>query len=91
MNNGFRMLYKKLFSFYFYFSDWILVVGELTPILFGVLIAYWGDRIHRVSWIGALTLLQSVSYFILIIPHLTHGVRVIEKTGNGTHMSLYAG
>ncbi|XP_012523933.1 solute carrier organic anion transporter family member 1A5 [Monomorium pharaonis] len=73
-----------------YVMDWILVVAELTPILLGLIVAYWGDRVHRASWIGALTLLQSVSYFTLIIPHLTHRVRVIEETQNVTHMSLYA-
>lgn len=73
------------------FLEWILVTAELTPFIFGLVIAYWGDRIHRASWIGALTLLQSVSYFILIIPHLTHRVRVIEQAENVTHMSLYAG
>ncbi|XP_029161947.1 solute carrier organic anion transporter family member 1A5 [Nylanderia fulva] len=70
--------------------NWILVVAELTPFVLGLIVAFWGDRIHRASWIGALTLLQSVSYFILIIPHLTHRVRVIEETQNVTHMSLYA-
>lgn len=73
------------------FSDWILVIAELTPFILGLLVAYWGDRIHRASWIGALTLLQSASYFILMIPHFTHRVRVIEETQNVTHMSLYAG
>ncbi|XP_070149152.1 solute carrier organic anion transporter family member 2A1 [Polyergus mexicanus] len=73
-----------------YSMDWILVVAELTPFILGLVVAYWGDRIHRASWIGALTLLQSVSLFILIIPHLTHRVRVIEETQNVTHMSLYA-
>lgn len=69
----------------------MLVVAELTPFVLGLVTAYWGDKMHRVSWIGALILLQSVSYFILIIPHLTHRVRVIEETQNATHMSLYAG
>ncbi|XP_018363481.1 PREDICTED: solute carrier organic anion transporter family member 1A5-like [Trachymyrmex cornetzi] len=73
-----------------YVMDWILVTAELTPIVLGLVIAYWGDKIHRASWIGALTLLQSVAYFVLIIPHLTHRVRVIEETQNVTHMSLYA-
>ncbi|XP_011639833.1 solute carrier organic anion transporter family member 1A5 [Pogonomyrmex barbatus] len=73
-----------------YIMDWVLVVAEITPTIFGLIVAYWGDRIHRASWIGALTLLQSFSYFILIIPHLTHQVHVIEETPNVTHMSLYA-
>lgn len=66
-------------------------MAELTPFFLGLVVAYWGDRIHRVSWMGALILLQSVSYFILIIPHLTHRARVIDETSNTTHMSLYAG
>ncbi|XP_018058851.1 PREDICTED: solute carrier organic anion transporter family member 1A5-like [Atta colombica] len=73
-----------------YIMDWILVTAELTPIVLGLAIAYWGDKIHRASWIGAVTLLQSVAHFVLIIPHLTHRVRVIEETQNVTHMSLYA-
>lgn len=72
-------------------SDWILVTAELTPFVLGLAVAYWGDRIHRASWMGALILLQSVSYLILMIPHLTHRARVIEETPNVTHMSLYAG
>lgn len=87
-----NLRYKETYLF-LSFSDWILIAAELTPIILGLVIAYWGDRIHRASWIGALTLLQSVSYFILIIPHLTHRVRMIEETQNDsvTHMSLYAG
>ncbi|XP_018401297.1 PREDICTED: solute carrier organic anion transporter family member 1A5 [Cyphomyrmex costatus] len=73
-----------------YIMDWILVTAELTPIILGLLVAYWGDKIHRASWIGALVLLQSVSHLFLIISHLTHRVRVIEETQNVTHMSLYA-
>ncbi|KAL0126172.1 hypothetical protein PUN28_004947 [Cardiocondyla obscurior] len=73
-----------------YLMGWILVAAELTPFLFGLMIAYLGDKIHRASWIGALTLLQSAALFILIIPQLTHRTRVIEETQNVTHMSLYA-
>lgn len=68
-----------------------MVTSELTPFFLGLIVAYWGDKIHRASWIGALVLLQCASYVILIIPHLTHKVRIIEETLNVTHMSLYAG
>ncbi|KAK2578878.1 hypothetical protein KPH14_009745 [Odynerus spinipes] len=73
-----------------YLIDWILVVSELTPFVLGLIVAYWGDKIHRASWIGALVLLQCAAYLMLIIPHLTHGIRVIEEALNVTHMSLYA-
>lgn len=69
----------------------MLIVSDLTPFALGVVIAYWGDRIHRAAWIGAIVLLQSVSYFVMIIPHLTHHTRVVEETENVTHMSIYAG
>ncbi|EFN79491.1 Solute carrier organic anion transporter family member 1A5 [Harpegnathos saltator] len=73
-----------------YLMDWILVTADLTPFLLGLIVAYWADRMHRASWIGALTLLESVAYFVLIIPHLAHRVRVGEEAPNATHMSLYA-
>ncbi|XP_043258795.1 solute carrier organic anion transporter family member 1A5 isoform X2 [Colletes gigas] len=80
----------RKFQFDPYIMEWVLVISDLTPFLFGLLVAYWGDRIHRVAWIGGIVLLQSVSYFIMIIPHLTHQIKVVEDTNNVTHMSLYA-
>ncbi|KAF7399488.1 hypothetical protein HZH68_008080 [Vespula germanica] len=80
----------RRFQFNPYLIDWVLVTSELTPFFLGLIVAYWGDKIHRASWIGALVLLQCASYVILIIPHLTHKVRIIEETLNVTHMSLYA-
>lgn len=54
--------------------------------------AYWGDRIHRAAWTGALVLIQSVGFIIFIIPHFTQpSSRVIEETMNATHQSFYAG
>ncbi|CAK9801608.1 Solute carrier organic anion transporter family member 74D [Anthophora quadrimaculata] len=80
----------RRFQFDPYIIEWILVLPDLTPFLLGIPIAYWGDRIHRAAWIGAIVLLQSVSYFIMIIPHLTHYTKVIEEMKNVTHISLYA-
>lgn len=77
--------------FFFKISDWLLTTSELAPIVLGLAVAYWADKIHRAAWCGALVLLQSVAYFSLIIPHFTHNVRNIEETTNGTHMSLHAG
>ncbi|KOC65602.1 Solute carrier organic anion transporter family member 1A5 [Habropoda laboriosa] len=79
----------RRFQFDPYIIEWVILISDLTPFLLGIPIAYWGDRIHRAAWIGAIVLLQSVSYFIMIIPHLTHYTKVIEETKNVTHMSLY--
>ncbi|XP_017758410.1 PREDICTED: solute carrier organic anion transporter family member 1A5-like [Eufriesea mexicana] len=80
----------RRFQFDPYVMEWVLIISDLTPFVFGVIVAYWGDRIHRAAWIGSMVLLQSVSYFIMIIPHLTHHTKVIEETENMTHMSIYA-
>ncbi|XP_006616873.1 solute carrier organic anion transporter family member 1A5-like [Apis dorsata] len=80
----------RRFQFHPYAMEWVLIVSDLTPFILGVVIAYWGDRIHRAAWIGAIVLLQSISYFVMIIPHLTHHTKVVEETENVTHMSIYA-
>ncbi|CAK9811000.1 Solute carrier organic anion transporter family member 74D [Anthophora plagiata] len=80
---------RRLFIGLLSWVEWVLVLPDLTPFLLGIPIAYWGDRIHRAAWIGAIVLLQSVSYFIMIIPHLTHYTKVIEEMKNVTHISLY--
>ncbi|KAF3425088.1 hypothetical protein E2986_03670 [Frieseomelitta varia] len=78
---------RRLFVGLLSWVEWILVASDLTPFVFGVIVAYWGDRIHRAAWIGGIVLLQSVSYFIMIIPHLTHQIKVVEETENVTHIS----
>ncbi|XP_006566270.2 solute carrier organic anion transporter family member 1A5 isoform X2 [Apis mellifera] len=80
----------RRFQFHPYAMEWVLIVSDLTPFALGVVIAYWGDRIHRAAWIGAIVLLQSISYFVMIILHLTHHTKVVEETENVTHMSIYA-
>ncbi|XP_066600870.1 solute carrier organic anion transporter family member 2B1 [Prorops nasuta] len=73
-----------------YLMDWMVASSDVVPFALGLLVAYWGDRIHRAAWLGGLTLLQSTAYIILIIPHFDNSLRVIEETENATHLSLYA-
>ncbi|XP_054014166.1 solute carrier organic anion transporter family member 3A1 [Hylaeus anthracinus] len=80
----------RRFQFDPYIMEWVLVISDLTPFFLGLLVAYWGDRFHRVAWIGGVVLLQSVSYFIMIIPHLTHKMKFFDNANNVTHMSKYA-
>ncbi|XP_026672607.1 solute carrier organic anion transporter family member 2B1-like [Ceratina calcarata] len=81
---------SRRFQFDPYTMEWALAVSEISPVLFGIVIAYWGDRIHRPAWIGGIVILQSVSYFTMIIPHLTHQTKVVEEAKNITHMSIYS-
>ncbi|KAK0171243.1 hypothetical protein PV328_008993 [Microctonus aethiopoides] len=72
--------------------EWIsLITDGIFPFILALPVAYWGDRIHRAAWTGALVLIQSVGFIIFIIPHFTQpSSRVIEETINTTHQSLYA-
>ena len=80
----------RKFHFDSYIMEWVLMASDLASSVLGVMIAYWGDKIHRVAWMGSIVLLQALSYFILIIPHLTHPTKLIDDPDNSTHMSLYA-
>lgn len=69
-----------------------LFTEGVVPFILALPIAYWGDRIHRAAWTGALVLIQSVGFFFIIIPHFSHSSpRVVEETTNVTHLSLYSG
>lgn len=76
---------------FFFFADWILTVSEITPFFLGLIIAYWGDRIHRISWLGGVTFIQCLGFTLIIMPEWDTHFRVIEQATNNTHMSLYAG
>lgn len=43
--------------------------------VFAILIAYWGNRIHKISWLCGMVVFQSLAAFIVIIPTLTHSDR----------------
>lgn len=53
-------------------SDWLLVASGVFTGLFAIVVAYWGNRIHRTAWLGGLFMLQSVLCLIVIIPTLVH-------------------
>uniref|UniRef100_A0A182JFR2 Uncharacterized protein n=1 Tax=Anopheles atroparvus TaxID=41427 RepID=A0A182JFR2_ANOAO len=52
--------------------DWLLVTAGIAQGVFALLVSYWGNRLHRISWLGAIFMLQAVSLIVLIIPTLTH-------------------
>ncbi|XP_044012488.1 solute carrier organic anion transporter family member 1A5-like isoform X2 [Aphidius gifuensis] len=72
--------------------EWLTIINNgLFPFILALPVSYWGDRIHRAAWIGALVLIQSVGYLFLVIPHINSSSKVIEGTNNVTHLSLFAG
>ncbi|XP_058446033.1 solute carrier organic anion transporter family member 74D [Malaya genurostris] len=52
--------------------DWLLVGSGISQGLFALLVTYWGNRLHRISWLGGIFMLQSAGLLMLIIPTLTH-------------------
>lgn len=52
--------------------DWLLVTAGVAQGLFALLVSYWGNRFHRISWLGGIFMLQAISLIVLIIPTLTH-------------------
>nr|XP_019932895.2 solute carrier organic anion transporter family member 1C1 [Aedes albopictus] len=52
--------------------DWLLVTNGIAQGVFALLVAYWGNRLHRISWLGGTFMLQSVGLLLLIIPTLSH-------------------
>lgn len=69
-------------------------MSEIAWALLGIAVAYWGDRIHRASWLGSLTLLQCAAFLALVVPHISYDKDVIvvkEDSSNITHMSIYSG
>ncbi|KFB54061.1 AGAP012628-PA-like protein [Anopheles sinensis] len=52
--------------------DWLLVTAGIAQGVCALLVSYWGNRLHRISWLGGIFMLQAISLIVLIIPTLTH-------------------
>ncbi|XP_055644230.1 solute carrier organic anion transporter family member 74D [Toxorhynchites rutilus septentrionalis] len=52
--------------------DWLLVTSGIAQGVFAILVVYWGNRLHRISWLGEIFMLQAVGLLLLVIPTLTH-------------------
>uniref|UniRef100_A0A182MA06 Kazal-like domain-containing protein n=1 Tax=Anopheles culicifacies TaxID=139723 RepID=A0A182MA06_9DIPT len=52
--------------------DWLLVMAGVAQGVFALIVSYWGNRFHRISWLGGIFMLQAVSLIVIIIPTLTH-------------------
>ncbi|XP_058059370.1 solute carrier organic anion transporter family member 1C1 [Anopheles bellator] len=52
--------------------DWLLVTAGIAQGVFALLVSYWGNRMHRITWLGGVFMLQAITLIVLIIPTLTH-------------------
>lgn len=52
--------------------EWLLVAGGLAQGLAAIPVTYWANRIHRISWLGSLLMLQALAGVAVIIPIVTN-------------------
>ncbi|KAJ8984534.1 hypothetical protein NQ317_011005 [Molorchus minor] len=50
--------------------DWFIYTNEVFAGLLALCVAYWGNRIHRASWMGGLTMLLAVAAATLAVPEV---------------------
>ncbi|KAJ8669936.1 hypothetical protein QAD02_001195 [Eretmocerus hayati] len=79
----------RKFNFDPYLIEWITCVSEIAPVFLGLLIAYWGDRIHRAAWLGGLTLIQCAAFMCYLAPHLSPSHRENNDSDQAEHISMY--
>lgn len=53
--------------------EWLLVSHGIVQAIFAILIAYWGSRVHKITWLCSMLIIQSIASLIVIIPTLVHG------------------
>ncbi|XP_018326963.1 solute carrier organic anion transporter family member 2A1-like [Agrilus planipennis] len=64
--------------------EWFLKLDEILCGVLALTVSYWANRIHRASWIGGLTIFQSIMGLLLIVPEVFypfHG-QVFPKDDN---------
>ncbi|XP_060516277.1 solute carrier organic anion transporter family member 2A1-like isoform X2 [Cylas formicarius] len=66
--------------------DHLIYVNEIFVGVFALVVAYWGNRIHRATWLGALTIYLSVCCLTLGVPEIHQ-----PFSGNETDISAITG
>ncbi|CAH1153524.1 unnamed protein product [Phaedon cochleariae] len=57
---------------------WFIFANEISVGIFALYVAYWGNRIHRASWMGTLTIFLSISCATLAIPEIYNPFTGVE-------------
>ncbi|XP_018578719.1 solute carrier organic anion transporter family member 1A2 isoform X1 [Anoplophora glabripennis] len=50
--------------------DWLIYTNEVFVGLFSLCVAYWGNRLHRAGWLGALTIFLAIACATLAVPEI---------------------
>ncbi|XP_055948598.1 solute carrier organic anion transporter family member 6C1-like [Argiope bruennichi] len=71
---------EKRFAFKSKTSGFVMMLDEITPLLLGIFIGYFGGKSHRPRMVGLGMLLSSICCFISALPYFIYGP--------ATHLSL---
>ncbi|CAG9855220.1 unnamed protein product [Phyllotreta striolata] len=77
---GTSHLWFSHYNFPSFVEEWFVFFNEIFVGIFALCISYWGNRIHRATWIGALTMLIAVAGGILAIPEIYNPFTKVEIT-----------
>lgn len=59
-------------EYLFISTEWLLVSHGIVQAIFAVLIAYWGNRVHKIKWLSSMLFFLTTAGLILIISSLVH-------------------
>ncbi|XP_072401916.1 solute carrier organic anion transporter family member 2B1-like isoform X1 [Diabrotica undecimpunctata] len=77
---GTSQLWTSHYSFPGSTKGWLVVSNEIFVGILALCVSYWGNRIHRTTWMGALTMLIAVSGATLAIPEIHRPFTGVEIT-----------
>lgn len=52
------------------FLDYLIYINEIFSGMFALIVAYYGNKIHRASWLGGLVIYQSIASLVLLLPEI---------------------
>ncbi|XP_022249123.1 solute carrier organic anion transporter family member 4C1-like [Limulus polyphemus] len=64
---------EKRYAVYSTISGFILIAGELSPILLGGIIGYFSQKSHRPRIIGLCMVVSAIGCFVCTLPYFIHG------------------
>lgn len=79
---------KKYIYIKFLLTEWLVYVNDIFTGLLALWIAYYGNAIHRASWIGGLVIYQSIIAIALLIPEIYRPNADVAVADNYTNLCV---
>ncbi|XP_031618934.1 solute carrier organic anion transporter family member 74D isoform X2 [Contarinia nasturtii] len=66
--------------------EWLLVSNGIIQGIFSIFIAYWGNRIHKITWLCGMVVFQSITCLLIIFPTLAHN----DSTATSSMVNIHS-